>query len=125
MLEHNRFVARTAVLAILSYVTVMLTCGYAEAKHLPEFAARSLETALATSENSTRSDEELCEILHEQLFIKQAFSVPSITANKISHVLLTGAGMLGQSAELDGFRPPGSAIAPNVLSFFLYSVLRI
>lgn len=122
----HHFLARTAVLAILSYVTVMLTCGYAEAKHLPEFGARSLETALATSENSTHSDDEFCEILHEQLFTKQAFSAGSIfTAAKISDVLLASAEPDGQSAELDGFRPPGSAIPPNVLSFRLYSVLRI
>lgn len=126
MITRNRFLARSALVVMLSYVTVMLTCAYAEAKHLP-LGAQSLEATALTSETPSRGgDKELCEFMHEQLFTKQAFAASSITVVKISYVVLIGEDMLRQIADLNGFRPPGTWFTPiEKLNFRSYSILRI
>ena len=123
----NRFVARSALVALVSYVAIILTCSYAEAAHLPRVAAQSLEAALAASETPSRSgEEELCELMHEQLFTKQAFSAGSTIRLNISSVVLIGEQTFHQIADLNGFRPPGNRFAPiKKLSLRLYSALRI
>lgn len=127
MITRDCFAARSAFVAMLSYLTVALTCAYADAKHLPPFSAQSLEAAAVTSETPGRgADEELCQFMHEQMLTKQAFSAGSITAAKISDVVLIGKEMLRRIGELNAFRPPGSWYAPaKQLSFRFHSVLRI
>ena len=127
MITCNRFVARSALVALVSYVAIILTCSHAEAAHLPRFATQSLEAALAASETPSRNgEEELCEFMHEQLFTKQAFSAGSTTRLNISSVVLISEQRFHHVAELTGFRPPGNRFASvKTLSLRLHSALRI
>lgn len=127
MITPNRFLGRSAFVAMLSYVMVMLTCAYGQGTHLPHFGAETLGPAAVISETHGRDgEEELCEFMHEQLFVKQAFSAGSTTIANISSVLLIGKQILHPIADLNGFRPPGNWFAPlKNLSMRLYSVFRI
>ena len=125
MTTPNRFVARSAFVAMLAYVMVMLTCA-AEAKHLPSFGAQSEATTVRSESQGRGGGEELCQFMHEQLFTKQAFSAGSITVPRNFYAVLIGEELLCQIADSNGFKPPGSGFAPiENLSFRLYSVLRI
>ena len=128
MITRNRFLARSALLAMLPYVMVMLTCAFSEASHLPLLGPQGRQAAAVTSQTpSADGDEELCGFTHEQLLTKQAFSARSIaTMPKVSHVGLIGEARLRQITDLDRFRPPGPwfTLTEKVTSP-LYSVLRI
>lgn len=122
----NRFVARSALVALVSYVAIILTCSHAEAAHLLRVGAQSVEAAVAALETPSGSGEELCEFMHEQLFTKQAFSAGSTTRLNISSVALISQQRFHHIADLTGFRPPGNRFASvKTLSLRLHSTLRI
>ena len=117
----------TAILALFSYLTVVLVCGDAGAKHLGFSGAENVSFAVVTMATpASDTDADLCVFPHQQM-IAQSSSNGSIRLSEVfSLTVLIGEKMPGRTPMLDTFRPPGNEFAPaRVLSFQLYSVLRI
>ena len=128
MTKRTRFLARSTWVALLAYTSLLFTCGLAQAGHLPQFGAQSVEPLFAISESSTQADnDEICEQLHDQVFTKQASSAGSKPVIAISHAPAIGEHMVRSVVDLNVSRPPGSGVVPakKSLGSRLSLVLRI
>lgn len=122
----KRFMAGTAVMITLSYLTVVLACACTDGKYSRSSSAHNVISASVNSK-STNGDEELCKSMHERMLTLQALSTGSMLVAKISYIdVLIDEEVPRQTAIVNGFRPPGNRFAPaKVVNFQLSSVLRV
>lgn len=124
----KRFMAGTATIVTLLFLTVVLACARMEGMHVGPAGVE--EIALSTIASKTPvpdTDEELCKLLHDQMLALQVSSTGSIVLGEISHLeTLIGEDISPQTPIFDACRPPGNRSATaQLISFQLYSVLRI
>jgi hypothetical protein len=125
VLGHNRLASGTVVVVIVSYLAIMQSCAYAEARHVPVLDTQALVAAAPEIPDHV-ADEGLCQSVHQQLFTNQAFSGSLIRVAKVSDVVIQGHEIFCKIAELNVFRPPGAWFANSKsLNLQFYSVLRI
>lgn len=126
--HRTRYAIGTAIIATLSYLTVLISCACPDGEHFGSSVVQNLAHASVTSETPGHdTDEELCKFVHEQVVTVQAFSIGPILGAKTPHTdIEIGEKVPRLTAMLNGFRPPGNSFAPaKELSFQLCSVLRI
>lgn len=118
----------TAIIAVLSYSSVLLLCSHPDGKYFASSVAQSFAHAIDASTTSDHdAHEELCKVVHQQVVALQAFSIkPILGAQTLPLDIAIGEEVPHLIARLNAFRPPGDRFAlAKVVNFQLSSVLRI
>jgi hypothetical protein len=123
----KRLALGTAIVATLSYLTLVLACACTDGKYLHPTGWQNLALETIASEAPVHDAEaELCAFMREHKLSLQAGSPQSMLVAKISYLAhAIDRDVLQQTPIVIAFRPPGNHFSTNSCAFESDSVLRI